>query len=105
MTMINFVSLRCVRKQDMMGKDEPELLVDGTCIWNGVIKKDETLPLQPLGEEFNERDAMVITLRERDERRGPKVIGTKTVRVGHADLQPVDFKTSGAHYELRYTVE
>ncbi len=103
MAKINLVSLRCVRRQDVTGKDEPEILIDGFSKWYGVVGKGETVPLRPVFEDFGGRQSVTLTLRERN---GPsnKVIGTRRVTAGHPDPQPVDFKTSGAHYELRYTL-
>jgi len=33
-----------------------------------------------------------------------KTLGTKTIYAGQPDPQPVHFKTSGAHYELTYSL-
>ena len=104
MAKINFISMTCLRKQDVTGKDEPELLVDGKLIWNEVMEKKQTVSLIPLFEDFNGRESITLTLREHNSPTNHRVIGTKTVRAGHPDPQPVDFKTSGAHYQLYYSL-
>jgi len=101
MSAINLVSLKCVRKQDVVGKDEPEIWLDGKKEWNGVMKKGETKVLVPLSIEFDESIKVEIKERNPD---SFKLLGTKTVSANRSDPQPVDFKTAGAHYELTYTV-
>lgn len=101
MARINFTSLKCVKKQDVTGSDEPEVWVDGKKKWNGVMKKGATAVLIPLFEDFDE--TVKVEIRERNPN-SFKSLGTKTVTAGQPDPQPVDFKTSGAHYELTYSV-
>jgi hypothetical protein len=101
MARINFISLKCVRKQDVSGKDEGEIWVDGKKKWDGVFKKGETAVLIPLYSDFEE--SIKVEVKERNPN-DSKLLGTKTVYAGQPDPQPVDFKTSGAHYELTYSL-
>jgi hypothetical protein len=101
MARINFTSLKCVRKQDVSGKDEAEIWVDGKKKWDGVFKKGETAVLIPLYADFE--DEVELELKERNPN-DFELLGTKTVYAGQPDPQPVDFKTSGAHYELTYSL-
>lgn len=101
MARINFISLKCVRKQDVTGKDEPEIWLDGKKRWDGVMKKGETAVLMPLFEDFEE--SIKVELKERNPNKS-KLLGTKTVWADRPEPQPVDFKTAGAHYELVYSV-
>ncbi len=99
MATISFVSLKCVRMQDVSGSDEPEIWLDGEKRWDGVMRKGETKVLIPLFQDFD--DSIKVELKERNPN-SFKLLGTKMVQAGHPDPQPVDFKTSGAHYELSY---
>jgi hypothetical protein len=101
MATINFISVKCVRMQDVTGSDELELWLDSKKRWDGVMKKGETAVLIPPSEEFE--DSIKVELKERNPN-SSKLLGTKTVEAGHPDPQPVDFKTSGAHYELTYSL-
>src|SRR5215475_7544764 len=101
MATINFISVKCVRMQDVTGSDELELWLDSQKRWDGVMKKGETAVLIPLSEDFE--DTIKVELKERNPN-SSKLLGTKTVEAGHPDPQPVDFKTSGAHYELVYSL-
>lgn len=77
MARINFTSLKCVRKQDVTGKDEPEIWLDGKKKWDGVMKKGETVVLIPLFEDFE--DSIKVELKERNPN-STKLLGTKTAR-------------------------
>ena len=103
MARINFVSVKCERQQDVTGLDELEILIDGSLFLGPMaINKNETLPLTPKFWDFD--GSITLTLREHNSPTSHKVIGTRTVTAGNPDPQPVDFKTSGAHYELTYTL-
>ena len=101
MATISFVSVKCVRMQDVTGSDELEIWLDSAIKWNGVMKEGETKVLTPLSQNFD--DSIKVELKERNPN-SFKLLGTKTVEAGHPDPQPVDFKTSGAHYELVYSL-
>ena len=101
MAKITLTKLTCERKQDVTGKDEPEIWLDGKKKWDGVMKKGETVVLIPLFEDFE--DSIKVELKERNPN-SSKLLGTKTVTAGRPDPQPVDFKTSGAHYQLVYSL-
>ncbi|HLT03049.1 MAG TPA: hypothetical protein VK001_12760, partial [Geminicoccaceae bacterium] len=101
MARINFTSLKCVRKQDVVGKDEAEIWIDDEKKWDGVFKKGETAVLIPLYAEFDK--TVKVQVKERNPN-NTKTLGTKTIYAGQPDPQPVHFKTSGAHYELTYSL-
>ena len=42
MARVKFNSLKCIRKQDVTGSDEPHIWVNGVDKWNFVMKKGET---------------------------------------------------------------
>jgi hypothetical protein len=104
MATLKLTSLHCQRKQDVVGKDEPVILVDEVAVWKGTIGKGET---QTLSQSVDFDDVATVVLQERDGEKDPKQIGASfTV---HADARqnqvPLVFKTSGAHYELYYQVK
>jgi hypothetical protein len=103
MTTLKFTSLHCQRKQDLVGKDEPWIVVDKVAVWKGSIGKGET---QPISQSVDFDEVTTVVLQERD--------GDKSKQIGasfdvHADPRqnqvPLVFKTSGAHYELYYEVK
>lgn len=95
---IKFNSLECVRQQDVTGSDEPHLYLDGVDTWDGVMKKGDTRSLN-FSRSFD--GAMTVTLKEKNPSSW-KTIGTVVIETG--EPSPAVFKTSGAHYELHYTV-
>jgi hypothetical protein len=38
-------ALRCERKQGITGKDEPRIRVNGSPVWNGVVEKNGSAPI------------------------------------------------------------
>lgn len=99
MSTITFTQLHCLRKQDVIGKDEPRLFVDGVDVWNGVISKEERKPVNRT-RQFD--GAVTVVLKEDNPPNKSKTLGTVTIRKG--DVGPAVFKTSGAHYELYYSI-
>ena len=99
MSTITFTTLECIRKQDVTGKDEPHLIVDGVDLWDGVLDKGDT---EPVGRSKNFDGSMTVTLKEKNPNSW-KTIGTVTITTGR--VAPAVFKTSGAHYQLWYTIK
>lgn len=95
---IKFTSLHCIRQQDVTGSDEPHLFIDGVDTWNGVVKKGDSASLS-ISRSFD--GSMNVILKEKNPSSW-KTIGTVTIETG--EPAPAVFKTSGAHYELWYTV-
>jgi hypothetical protein len=101
MATLELTTLRCHRKQDVSGKDEPRVKVDGVVLWNGVMTKNEDASLRPANAEFEGTASVILEEMNGD---NPKKIGsTATIREsGNPDS--VQFKTSGAWYELFFEV-
>lgn len=101
MATLELVSLHCHRKQDVSGKDEPRLKVDGVMVWNGVMNKDDDASLRPTTADFEDTASVVLEEMNGD---NPKKIGaTATIRES-GNPTSVHFKTSGAWYELFFEV-
>lgn len=96
---ITFTSLHCIRKQDVIKNDEPYLYVDGVEVWNGVMGKGDTKSLNNLRRSFD--GSMTVTLKEKNPNSW-KTLGTVVIETG--EKPPAVFKTSGAHYELFFTI-
>lgn len=102
MATLELTSLHCKRKQDVTGKDEPRITVDGNEKWSGVMEKDETKNLVPTNIPFTGK--VVVRLDEMNGDNPTPIGGALVVSSTGAGPQPHDFKTSGAHYQLYYRV-
>ena len=99
MSTITFTSLHCVRQQDVIGSDEPHIFLDGVHSWNEVMSKEDFAPVnltRPLD------DSMQVVVQEENPN-GWKILGTRNINSG--SVSPAVFKTSGAHYELFFTID
>lgn len=97
MATITLTTLLCLRKQELTGSDETHIYLDGVDSWNGVFKKDETDNVN-MTRSFD--GSMTVEVKEKGP--GMKSLGTVTIQTG--SHSPAVFKTSGAHYELRYRI-
>jgi hypothetical protein len=106
MPTLHLTSLRCNRKRDLTGKDEARLTVNDEVVWGAggsKIEKGQTVRLTIGGIEFD--DVANVRLDELNSSGDdPHQIGsTVPIRVDRPG-SPVEFGTSGAHYELHYYV-
>lgn len=96
MAKITLHKLTCERKKDIMGKDEPALLVAGQPVWNGKIeRKGSEYP----NESRDFTNSVLVQLTE-----SGTVLGSWTVSdqvKSHDDLVAT---SSGYHYILDYSV-
>jgi hypothetical protein len=95
-------AITCLRQQDVTGKDEWEVWVDGKKVDNGTIDKGQTVSLSktvPLTASTAK-----ISIKEVNGKNSKQIGGSVDVDVNNPGRQPLDFKTSGAHYELFYTL-
>ncbi|MGD9615829.1 MAG: hypothetical protein AB7H90_04970 [Alphaproteobacteria bacterium] len=100
MATLKLTTLRCIRKNDVTGKDEPRIKVDGVAVWNGVVRKDGSVDIGWEGE-FEDRTSVIA-----EEMNGtkPKQIGA-AVNVFESGNPPfLTFKTSGTWYEVDFEV-
>jgi hypothetical protein len=98
MSTIKFTSLHCVRQQDVTGSDEPHIFLDSVDSWSGVLKKGDSASVN-LTRPFD--GSMQVVLKEKNPSSW-KTLGT--VNIDRGDVEPAVFKTSGAHYELGFTI-
>jgi hypothetical protein len=99
---LQLTKLVCKRKQDVTGKDEPQITVNGEVVWGpGKMAKDDTRTLN-VPVEFGEVAEVKLQEMNGDK---PKQIGAaQSIRVDRPG-SPVDFSTSGAHYVLYYDID
>jgi len=100
MATLDLKALRCIRKQDVTGKDEPLIKVDGAQVWNGVVAKGNEVEI---GVQVDFSDTAKVIVNEMN--------GTKAKQIGVAAIvretgnpSILTFKTSGAWYEVDFEV-
>lgn len=100
MATLKLTSLRCIRKQDVTGTDEPRILVDGDEVWRSSVNKGGTVPI---GWSGPFEDHVTVIAEELNGSKGKQIGNPATVREsGNPDY--LTFKTSGAHYEVYFVV-
>ena len=97
---LNITKVTCLRKQDVTGVDEAEIWLDGHLRWGNTMKKNQSRDLS-LHQDFV--DSIAVEIKERNPN-SSKSLGTRTVEGTNPGQGPLDFKTSGANYELVYDV-
>lgn len=100
MANLELKALRCIRRQDVTGKDEPRIKVGGVAVWNGVVSKDGSVDIG-VSVPFEER---VSVIAEEMNNTKPKQIGAAVVVRESGNPQFLTFKTSGAWYEVDFDV-
>jgi len=101
---LKLISLACVRKQDAIGRDEPQLFVDGVSVFGpGNMGKGETVDLRPRSSRFTEvaRIRLVEVDPGPDDELGTVVASSDQVNLG---AQLGEFSLPGADYSLTYEV-
>jgi hypothetical protein len=101
---LNLISLHCARKQDAIGRDEPQLFVDGVSVFGpGDMGRGETVDLRPRSALFAE----VARIRLTEVDPGPDdELGTVVASSSQAGqgAQLGEFSRPGADYNLTYEV-
>jgi len=100
MANLKLKTLRCIRRQDLTGSDEPRIKVDDRQVWNGVVKKDDSVPIG-VNVRF---DDYVRVVAEEMNNSNPKQIGNDVIVRKSGNPKVLTFKTSGAHYEVDFEV-
>jgi hypothetical protein len=101
MATIHVTQLEAVRIQDIGPTDEAAIFLAGREAVLVPMRKGEVRKFNPhLSEDFGE--SIVVELKEKNGSSNYKSLGSTTVRAGIQGPQPVEFKTSGAHYHLWY---
>ena len=100
MATLNLKTLRCIRKQDVAGKDEPRIKVDGDPVWNGVVAKDGSVKIGVTVPFENQVDVIAEEMNNTK----PKQIGAAVIVRESGNPKFMTFKTSGAWYEVDFEV-
>ena len=102
MATIKITTLKCIRKQDVSGLDEPIIYLGGVFAWDGKIAKGESLhPNAQRGFSDN----ILVELKEvngnNEKPLGKWTVSDTTTPVGNA---PLTATSSGFHYEVYFDV-
>ena len=101
MATIHISQIEAVRLQDVVGLDEAAIFLAGREAIVVPMSRGQVREFNPhLSETF--RDSIVVELKEKNGAGRYKSLGSVTVKAGIQGPQPVEFKTSGAHYHLWY---
>jgi hypothetical protein len=100
MATLELKTLRCIRRKDLTGKDEPRIKVDGDPVWNGVVAKDGSVAID-VTAAF---DGEVSVIAEEMNNTKPKQIGAAVLVRESGNPKFLTFKTSGAWYEVDFEV-
>lgn len=100
MATLELKSLKCIRKQDVSGKDEPRIKVDGDPVWNGVVAKDGSVTI---GVSVPFENQVSVIAEEMNNTR-PEQIGDAAVVRESGNPDFLTFKTSGAWYQVYFEV-
>jgi hypothetical protein len=101
MATLELITMHCHRKQDVTGSDEPRLKADGVTVWNDVMNKGSDRDMRPTSVEFEGTTTLVLEEMNGDR---PKQIGPAATIREAGNPNTVHFKTSGAWYEMTFTV-
>jgi len=100
MATLELKRLNCIRKQDITGKDEPRIKVDGDPVWNGVVATDGSVTI---GVSAPFEDEVSVIAEEMNNTK-PKQIGAAVLVRESGNPKFLTFKTSGAWYEVEFEV-
>ena len=102
MSTIKITTLKCIRKQDVSGDDEPKIYLGSLFAWDGKIGKGESLhPNCTRGFTDN----ILVELKEvngnNEKQLGKWTVSDTPTPVGNA---PLTATSSGFHYEVYFDV-
>lgn len=101
---LQLTKLKCIRKQDTVGRDDPKIIVDGRTVYGpGDIGKGETVSLNRTAFFNGTAQVQLVEV----DAGSDDDMGTVTVR-GSAQVdqgaQKAEFHRTHADYELTYSV-
>lgn len=107
-SLLTLNTLKCIRPHDLTGKEEPEIWIDGRKHWATVMDKDESTKVPDVESGYEFTDKVKVELYEASGRAGhvtKKQIGTAyKITETNPPPSPMDFKTTGSHYTLSFSV-
>lgn len=103
MATIKITTVKCIRKQDISGDDEPRLYIAGLQVWDAKMEKGESLHPN-VSRTFSK--SVLVELKEQNNNKSEKSLGKWTVddtptAVGNPALTAT---SSGYHYEVYFDV-
>jgi hypothetical protein len=103
MASITITTVKCIRKQDLRGKDESTLCIAGLEVWDAKMAKGDRLHPN-VSRNFS--DNVLVELKERDNNRKEKSLGRWTVNDTPTPTgnPPLTATSSGYHYEVYFDV-
>lgn len=100
MAKLTLTELQCIRKQDVIGKDEPVIKIAGLEVWTGKMGKGDT---DSVDRSRNFDDVVKVDLLERDNRK-EKLLDSWQITETPESNKKLTAQGSGFHYELTYDV-
>jgi hypothetical protein len=101
MTTMHVTKLECVRKQDLTGSDEIVIFLDAQDMGVWPMNKGQVRIFSPhLTKPFS--GSLTVEVKERNGLNKYTPLGSAQVSAANPGPQPIEFKTSGAHYHLWY---
>jgi len=105
---LNLNTLKCIRQHDLTGKDEPEIWIDGRKYFATVLDKEGHAKVPAADSAIRFTGQIKVELFEASgsaDHVDRKQIGTAyKVTESNPPPSPMDFKTSGSHYTLSFSV-
>ena len=105
---LNLQTLKCIRRHDLTNKDEFEIWIDGNKWYASVIDKDQSIKVPDNKAMCAFSGKAKVELYEASGRADhvtQKQIGTSyKITETNPPLSPMDFKTTGTHYTLSFSV-
>jgi hypothetical protein len=102
MATLTIDTVKCIRKQDVMGKDEPILYIAGQPVWNEKMGKGDSRSPK-VSRAFS--NSVIVELKEQDNNQ-EKSLGKWTIEDTPtiANNAPLTATSSGYHYEVHFDV-
>ena len=100
MATLKLQSLKCIRRNDLEGKDEPRIKVHQVAVWNGVVGKGEKVDI---GWQGDFKDQVSVICEEMNDQKAQQIGDAVNVfETGNPSF--LTFKTSGTWYEVYFDV-
>ena len=106
MSFLQLKSITCLKKQDLVGKDEPIINLDGVSVWSGTGFTKGTVRSLENVEPRKFTNQIMLELVEYD-RGAPEVLGEKAIddKPEGVGVSSVEFTRLGASYKITYQVK
>jgi hypothetical protein len=102
MATLKLTSIRCHRKHDVAGDDEPVLRIDSAKVWDGVMNTNQD-QVKTVNKSHVFTGTASVTLDELSNGKYKQIGGAFPVKES-GNAASMNFKTAGTHYEVFFTV-